>query len=112
MRPTIVDRKKGNKRLVASSIDTLLTEHPTKSAAPTGGVVMPTQRLNIMMMPKCTGEIPSSVAIGKKMGVKINSAGVKSINMPTMSRIMFISNKMRNELWVIPNMVSDISFGS
>ena len=76
MRPATVARKKGNRRLVAASIETLLIEHPTNRAAPTGGVVIPTHRLNIMMMPKCTGEIPSSMAMGKKMGVNISRAGV------------------------------------
>ena len=98
MSPAIVARKKGSRRFVASSIDTLLTEHPTNRAAPTGGVVIPTQRLNIMMIPKCTGSIPSCTAIGRKIGVKIRSAGVRSINIPTMSRMMFINSRMRKVL--------------
>ena len=38
-------------------------------------------------MPKCS-------AIGIKIGVKINTAGVRSINIPTISRIKFIRIKM------------------
>ena len=39
-------------------------------------------------------DMPRLSAIGRKMGVKIRIAGVISINMPTISRIMFIKRRI------------------
>ena len=39
-------------------------------------------------------DMPRLSAIGRKMGVKIRIAGVISINIPTISRIMFIKRKI------------------
>ena len=60
------------------------------SALPTGGVTRPIHRLKIMMIPKCSGSTPIWVTIGRKIGVKISTAGVISIKIPTSSRIMLI----------------------
>ena len=51
------------------------------------------------MIPKCTGSIPNCpVAIGRKIGVKIKTAGVMSIKIPTINRITLISIKMTTGL--------------
>ena len=52
-------------------------------------------RLSTMMMPKCRGEIPRLCAMGKKIGVKIRTAGVISIKIPTSSKIKLISSKIK-----------------
>ena len=44
------------------------------------------QRLNVIMIPKCTGSIPYCMAIGRKIGVKIRMAGVASSGIPMISR--------------------------
>ncbi len=67
---------------------------PTKSTLPTGGVHNPTQRLVTMMIPKWTGFIPNSITTGRKMGVKINTAGVMSMKVPTNSRTTLMIRRM------------------
>ena len=39
-------------------------------------------------------DIPRLSAMGRKMGVKIRMAGVMSMNIPTISRMMFIRKKI------------------
>ncbi len=55
-------------------------------------------------MPKCS-------AIGIKIGVKINTAGVRSINIPTISRMRFIRIKMIIGLSEIESIQSLIMVG-
>ena len=47
--------------------------------------------------------IPKAVHTGKKIGVKINVAGVISMNVPTTNKIMLIINKMTYLLLEIDN---------
>ena len=54
---------------------------------PTGGVIKPMQRLKVMIIPNSTADKPQLKAIGKKIGVKINTAGVVSKKVPTNKRI-------------------------
>src|SRR5699024_3982111 len=75
-----------------------------KSTEPTGGVQSPMQRLRIMMIPKCTGSMPISVTMGRKIGVKISTAGVISIKVPTKRSIRFISNNITMGLLLTPKM--------
>ena len=60
--------------------------HPTNRTLPTGGVQSPIQRFKTKMMPKWTGSTPNLIATGKKIGVKINTAGVMSINVPMINK--------------------------
>ena len=48
-------------------------------------------------MPNCC------VAIGKKIGVKINTAGVISIKIPTANRITLINSKITTGLSLMAN---------
>ncbi|MBA7617398.1 hypothetical protein ES703_24712 [subsurface metagenome] len=75
-------------------MDVLAILQPTKSTLPTGGVHSPMQRLSTMTMPKWMGFIPSWTTTGRKMGVKINTAGVISMNVPTMSRNTLMISRM------------------
>ena len=67
---------------------------PTNNTDPTGGVQSPIQRLSIRIIPKWVGSIPKEVTMGRKIGVKMSTAGVASINIPTTSRITFIIKRI------------------
>lgn len=92
----------GNKGRTTFSILVLATPTPTKSTEPTGGVHRPIQRFNIIIIPKCTGSIPRAVTTGRKIGVKMSTAGVKSIKTPTTNSIMFIIRSTIIVLSLIP----------
>lgn len=93
-------------------ISIFATPLPTKSNVPTGGVHNPIHRLITITIPKCTGCMPMLVTIGRKMGVKINTAGVMSIKVPTSSKIKFIISKMTIGLLKFPSRFSEISSGT
>ncbi len=78
--------------LVTPSMETFPTLHPTKRHDPTGGVTEPIPKFIINIIPKCTGLIPILVTMGRKIGVKISTAGVKSKNIPMTSRNTFMIN--------------------
>ncbi len=64
-----------------------------------GGVQIPTHRFSTIMIPKCMGFIPSwAVTMGRKMGVKISTAGVISIKIPTKSRMKLINRRITTGL--------------
>lgn len=90
--------KNGNKGLMTCDTETLATPLPTKSNVPTGGVQMPIHKFKTITIPKCTGSMPRSVTTGKKIGVNIRTAGVISINVPIINRIILIANRMANLL--------------
>ncbi len=75
-------------------VDALATAQATKRILPTGGVHKPMQRFNTIMMPKCSGDMPKLTATGRKIGVKISTAGVMSMKMPTINKTRLISNRM------------------
>ena len=85
---------KGLNGLITFSKVTLAIPITTKSTEPTGGVQSPIQRFITITIPKCTGSIPNFVTIGRKMGVKMSTAGVISMKIPTNSNIKLMSNKM------------------
>ena len=60
--------------------------HPTNRTLPTGGVQRRIQRFMTKMIPKWTGSTPNLIATGRKIGVKINTAGVMSIKVPMIKR--------------------------
>ena len=72
---------------------------------------MPRHMLKISMTPNCTLLIPSLVAIGRKIGVKIRMAGVISINIPTTRRMIFMSKKITYLLEVSPMSPEEIAWG-
>ena len=86
--------KNGISSFTTSSILTLAIPHPINKTLPTGGVQIPIHRFDTNIIPKCTGFNPSFVAIGKNIGVNIKIVGVKSINVPVISKITFINNKI------------------
>ena len=90
--------KKGSKGLTICDIDIFATPQPTNSTVPTGGVQRPTLKFKIIIIPKWTGSIPSSTATGRKIGVKIRTAGVISINTPTPSNVILMMTRMRKGL--------------
>ena len=49
--------------------------------------------LNINITPNWIEDIPRLSAIGKKIGVKIRIAGVMSINIPTINKMIFIKRR-------------------
>ena len=98
MKMAIMANNKGNKGLITSVTDILATPLPTKRIVPTGGVHNPIQRLRTITIPKCTGCIPNSVTTGRKIGVKIRTAGVISMKVPTMSSVILIMRKITNGL--------------
>ncbi len=66
---------------------------PTKSTAPTGGVVRPRPRFIIMIMPNCTGSTPIAVT-GQEDRVVIRISAAMSITVPSSSRQMLMSRRM------------------
>ena len=79
--------------------------------APTGGVRVPTHRFMTIIRPKWTGCIPKAWTIGRKMGVKISTAGVGSMKVPTMSSTIFIIMSSTMGLELMPSMAEEIIWG-
>ena len=67
---TIIAMKSGNNGLITLVMVVFATPTPINSMEPTGGVHRPILRFRIIMIPKCIGSIPSSITIGKKIGIK------------------------------------------
>ena len=86
MRAISMEMKMGIKGRTTLAMVVPPTLQPTKRQVPTGGVHRPMHRLAIMRMPKCTGCIPNPMTTGKNIGVKMRTAGVMSINVPTTSK--------------------------
>ena len=92
IRATTIAAKNGRSGRDTLTMVVLPTPHPTNKQVPTGGVHSPIQRLAIMIIPKWTGCRPMLCATGRKMGVKMRTAGVISMNVPTnRSRVLIIS---------------------
>ena len=85
---------KGSNGFITFSILVFASPIPTNSTDPTGGVHKPMHKFKTIMIPNWIGFIPIEVTIGKKIGVKINTAGVMSINIPTKSNKRLTINKM------------------
>ncbi len=71
-------------------MEVLPTPQPRNRQVPTGGVHKPMHKFVIIMIPKWTGCMSSPIATGKNIGVKINTAGVMSIKVPTNNKSRFI----------------------
>ncbi|GAI07602.1 unnamed protein product [marine sediment metagenome] len=72
--------------------------HPMNRTLPTGGVHKPMLRFNTMIIPKWMGLTPNCTTTGKNMGVKMRTAGVISMNVPTRRRKRLIISKMITRL--------------
>ena len=81
----------------------LATPTPTNNTEPTGGVHKPIHRFNTMIIPKWMGSIPNFSTTGKNMGVKIKTAGVMSIKIPTNNNNKLMINNITISLSLIPN---------
>ena len=73
--------------------------------------MVPIQRLKIIIIPKWMVFIPRAVHTGRKIGVKIRQAGVMSIKVPTISRMILIINRITNLLSLIASRPSETSDG-
>lgn len=107
----IIAIKKGTNGLMTFETEIFATPAPTKRMVPTGGVHKPIQRFNTMIIPKWTGSIPKVETTGKKMGVKIKTAGVISIKVPTTNSVILINKKIRNGLLTVSNKKPVINWG-
>ena len=85
--------KYGSNVFVTCSMVILLIPQDTNNTEPTGGVILPIHMLNINITPNWIEDIPRLSAIGKKIGVKIRIAGVMSINIPTINKMIFIKRR-------------------
>ena len=81
----------------------LAIPQPRNRHVPTGGVQSPMHKFIIIIMPKCRGCMPRFLTTGRKMGVKIRTAGVMSINVPTVSNIRFMISRIATLLLVKPS---------
>ena len=85
---------------------------PRNRHVPTGGVHRPMHRFMIMMMPKWSGCTPTFSTTGRKIGVKISTAGVMSMKQPTTSRMALISSSRTTLLLVQPTRAALMSCGT
>ena len=63
--------------------------HAINRQRPRGGVACPIVRLMHMIMPKCKGEIPYSIAMGARMGAIIIREAEPSMKVPINRRSRF-----------------------
>lgn len=108
---TNIIAKYGNMYLITLSIVTPPKRHPVKRIVPTGGVIVPIDKLKQRRIPKCIGLMPNAVQIGSKIGVNISIAGVTSINVPTTSNKTFIKRRIKYLLVVSPRIAVAIISG-
>ena len=80
------------------AIDVLPMPQPMKRHVPTGGVQSQMHRFAIIMMPNWMSVMPNSRMIGRKIGVKIRTAGVMSMKAPTTSRSRLMKSRMTTVL--------------
>ena len=84
----------GMQALASFNIGIFVMPEATKRLMPIGGVTIPIARLQVMMIPKCTGSTPAAVAIGTMIGVKIMMFGMLSMIIPQTSMIRFIIKRI------------------
>ena len=78
---------------------------------PTGGVINPIPKLSIIIIPKCMGSTPTTITIGKKIGVVIKILADISIIIPRNNRTMLIINKTTTLSVENPNIPLATIFG-
>src|SRR5690606_18232581 len=67
--------RKGTSSRTSAVIGTFETLQVTNSSPPTGGVIMPSVRLTMTIMAKCTGSTPSLTATGARIGASTITPG-------------------------------------
>jgi hypothetical protein len=72
-RNTSMVSSQGQVATVSSVMPILVMPEATYRFRPTGGWHMPTSMFTTMMMPKCTGSMPSFMAMGNRMGARIST---------------------------------------
>ncbi len=88
-------KKRGIMGFNTREIGILATPQPINKTEPTGGVHKPILRLRTIIIPKCTGSSPiCETTTGRNIGVKMSTAGVMSIKIPTNSRIRLIMRRI------------------
>lgn len=97
--------------MITLSIVTPPTRQPVKRIVPTGGVIVPIERLKQSRIPNWIALMPNVLQIGNRIGVKIRIAGVTSMNVPTTSRSTFIRRRIRYLLVVSPSIAAAIISG-
>ena len=65
-----------------------------EQALPTGGVMLPMQRLYTRIRPNWMVLMPKLWQMGRNSGVKMRMAGVTSMKVPDTSRITFMMSRM------------------
>ena len=104
-------KNKGISGLITFDMVVFAIPTPTNKTEPTGGVQSPIQRLSIRTIPKWVGSIPKSVTMGRKIGVKISTAGVASIKTPTANKMTLIIKRMMILLSLTDNKALLMSWG-
>lgn len=83
---------KGNISFINSWIFKSSSEQVKNIIDPNGGVTPPIIILTTITIPKCSGSIPIFNAAGIKSGASIIIAAPPSINIPTISRMIFMKS--------------------
>ena len=91
MRTRIAMPTNGSAPGATSEKRTLKTELAVKRSIPKGGVAEPIAILVTTRIPRWIGLIPIASAAGKKIGIKIKTTEIGSINMQATNRMRFIS---------------------
>ncbi|MCY1550760.1 hypothetical protein D9M68_870350 [compost metagenome] len=65
----------------------------TNRFRPTGGVTMPISMFTTMITPRWIGSMPSSVAMGNRIGARIRMMPVGSMKLPAISRMMLTTSR-------------------
>ena len=82
--------------LETSIIDLSAIELATNKVIPYGGVIIPIDKFNIMIKPKCRGSTPNAIATGISTGTSIRIAEILSINIPisNSNKLTFTKNQI------------------
>ena len=70
-----------------------VTAEVTNRLRPTGGVIRPISMFTTMMMPRWIGSIPSSTAMGNRMGARIRITADGSMKAPAISSTMLTTSR-------------------
>src|SRR5699024_9927795 len=79
---------------------------------PTGGVTSPRPMFTTITTPRWSGSMPSSIATGKRIGMRMMIAALASMNMPTKSSSTLISSRITIGLWDTSMRVPAIACGT
>ena len=85
--------KKGMQPFIILVIGTPEMFWATKRFSPTGGVIIPTAKLAVMITPRCTGSTFIRMPMGQTMGASIVTAPEPSMNMPAIRKRILIKSR-------------------